>query len=330
MSRLIPMAIRGTGSSVPEDRLTNAYFESHLETSDEWIVSRTGVRERRRVKPGQGTLSLALDASEKALKDAGIESRHLDAIICCTFTPEHPLPATACLLQDKLGAGPIAAFDLAAACSGFVYGLVTAAGLIGSGIFETVLVVGADTLSSVTNYEDRSSCILFGDAAGAAVIQKSDKPGQGLLFSQLGSDGSGHNLIWIPGGGSREPMSNKVLNERLHLMRMRGRDVYKFAVPQMQRMVKEAVEAAGVSLDEIKLMIPHQSNLRIIESACNKLGFPMEKTYINIDRFGNTSAASVPLCLDEARSRGLIQESELVMLVAIGAGLTWATALLRL
>lgn len=275
-------------------------------------------------------MSLSLDASEKALKDAGIQASDLDAIICCTFTPDYPLPATACMLQDALGAGPIAAFDLAAACSGFVYGLVTASGLIGSGMFETVLVVGADTVSSMTDYEDRSSCILFGDAAGAAVIQKSDKPGQGLLFSDLGSDGSGHKLIWVPGGGSKEPLSNKVLNERLNLIKMMGRDVYKFAVPQMQRMMTQAVEAAGITLDEIKLMIPHQSNLRIIESACKRAGFPLDRTYVNIDRFGNTSAASVPLCLDEARTQGLVGESDLVMLVAIGGGLTWATAILRL
>ena len=330
MNRFIPLVIRGTGSSVPDEVLTNAHFESYLATSDDWIVKRTGVRERRRVKPGQGTLSLALEASEKALQDAGLTGQDLDAIICCTFTPETPLPGTACLLQDAIGAGPVAAFDLAAACSGFVYGMVMAASLIDTGMHKTVLVVGADTLSSVTDYEDRGSCILFGDGAGAAVVQKSDKPGQGLLFSDLGSDGGGHKLIWIPGGGSREPLSNKVLNERLHLMKMQGREVYKFAVPQMQRMMKGAAQAAGVSLDEIAMMIPHQSNLRIIESACSKLGFPAEKVYVNIERYGNTSAASVPLCLDEARSRGLVKESDLVMLVAIGAGLTWATALLRM
>ncbi len=322
--------IVGTGAYAPSKVVSNDDFAKRLDTSDEWIVQRTGIRERRIVAPGQGTLDMSVQASRQALADAKLTPEEIDLIIVATATPEHPLPSTSCELQAALGCGWIPAFDIGAACSGYVYALVNAANFIASGMATRVLFLGAETLTSITDMEDRGTAILFGDAAGAAILKPSDDPNQGILAARLGADGGRARAVWVPGGGSAEPASIKTVNERLHYMKMKGRAIYKFAVNMMHSLVKETAEDAGVNLDELALVIPHQSNLRIIESAVGRLGIPMEKVAINIDRFGNTSAASIGLAVHEARETGRIKSGDLVMLVAFGAGLTWASALLRI
>lgn len=324
------MAIRGTGSAWPDRVMTNADFEKTLETSDEWIRTRTGIRERRICAPGENTLTLARTASERALADAGLTPADLDLIVLATCTPAVPIPSTACLLQHELGCGPIAAFDVAAACSGFIYAMVTAGNYLASGQYRNILVVGAEAMSSVTDFEDRTTCILLGDGAGAAVIGPAENDTSGIYDICLGADGSGAQLIWVPAGGSREPASQKTMNERLHFLKMKGREVYRFAVTKMQEVIADAVARAGLKPSDLALVIPHQSNQRIIESAAEKLGLPLDKVVINIDRFGNTSAASVPLALDEARRSGRLKDGDWVILAGFGAGLTWGSLLIRL
>jgi 3-oxoacyl-[acyl-carrier-protein] synthase-3 len=322
--------IAGTGAYVPSRVVTNADFAERLDTSDEWIVQRTGIRERRIVAPGQGTLDLALNASRQALADGELQPNEIDLIILATATPEHPLPSTSCELQAALGCDWIPAFDIAAACSGYVYAMVNAAHFIDSGMARRALILGAETLTSITDMEDRGTAILFGDAAAAAILQPSDDPNKGILAARLGADGARAKAVWVPGGGAVEPASHRTVNERLHYMKMKGREIYKFAVNMMYSLVVETAEDAGVSLDELALVIPHQSNLRIIESAVGRLGIPMEKVSVNIDRFGNTSAASIGVAFHEARETGRIKSGDLVMFVAFGAGLTWGSALLRI
>jgi 3-oxoacyl-[acyl-carrier-protein] synthase-3 len=322
--------IAGTGASVPERVVTNDDFARRLDTSDQWIVQRTGIRERRIVGPDQSTLALASTAGRMALANARVPPDQIDLIVCCTITPEHTLPSTSCELQDALGCpARIPAYDLVAACSGFVYGVISAAQHIITGTAQTVLVVGVECLSRITDMEDRSTAVLFGDGAGAAVIRASRDPQRSLLSGCLGADGSRAMYIWVPAGGSKEPASVRTVNERLHFMRMQGREVYKFAVTKMEEIIAQTVAEAGLTVDDLALVVPHQSNLRIIESASRKLGLPLERVVINIDRYGNTSAASVPVALHEAWDGGRIKRGDHVMLVAIGGGLTWATALLR-
>lgn len=324
-----PLEILGTGASVPEQVLTNDDLTKRVDTTDEWIVQRTGIRERRIAAEGESTLTFATAAARQALAEAGLGPDGVDLIIVSTISPEHPLPATACELQAALGCPQIPAFDMQAACSGFVWGLIQAGQFIQSGMARRVLLLGAETLSRITDWEDRGTCILFGDGAGAAVVGRSDDSQRGVLAAQMGCDGVKGKHIWIPAGGSAEPASLKTVNERLHTMKMAGREVYKFAVTKMHEIVKTTAEEAGVSLDEIKLIVPHQSNARIIESACSKLDFPLERVVMNIDRYGNTSAASVVLGLHEARQAGRLEPGDLVMLAAFGAGLTWGSCLLR-
>ena len=333
MSQPLQVVIRGTGASVPEHVLDNDYFISYLDTSDEWITTRTGIHERRKLGEGESTLDMALEASQRALDDAGMSAGELDLIMVCTATSETPLPSTACWLQDALGVAGgegVGAFDLGAACSGFVYGVVVAGAMLQVGRYRNVLVVAAEALTRITDYEDRATCVLFGDGAGAVILSRSDDPQQGIIYHDLGADGSQASAIWVPAGGAREPASRKTVNERLHFMRMRGRAIYKFAVTKMQRLIEEALEATGTGIDDLKLVIPHQSNLRIMESARVRVGLPPEKMAVNIDRYGNTSAASIALALDEARREGTVGAGDLVLLVAFGAGLTWASALMRL
>ncbi len=322
--------IRGMGSALPSRVVTNADFEKTLDTSDEWIRTRSGIRERRFVGPGENTLTLAVAASKNALADAGLAGKDVDLVVVATCTPAYPVPATACFLQHELGCGTAPAFDIAAACSGFVYGLVTASCMMHSGGYRNVLVVGAETMSSITDFEDRGTCVLLGDGAGAALLSAADNPVSGLYDHYLGADGGGAKLIWIAAGGSAEPATTRTVNERLHYMKMKGRDVYKFAVTKMQEVLAGAVERAGISMEQVKLVIPHQSNLRIIESAAEKLGLPPEKVAVNIDRYGNTSAASIPLAMEEAWKAGRIVRGDWVLLAGFGGGLTWGTALLRL
>ena len=322
--------IAGTGASVPEQVVTNDDFARRLDTSDEWIVQRTGIRERRIAGPNESTLRLATEAGRGALASAGVTPDQIDLIICATITPEHIHPATACELQHALGCHPVVpSFDLQAACSGFIYGVITAAQYVITGMAHNALVVGVECLTRITDMEDRSTAVLFGDGAGAAIVRASRDPQRSLLAGRLGTDGSRAMLIWVPAGGSREPASARTVNERLHYMRMRGREVYKFAVTKMESIIAGTVADAGLTIDDLALVVPHQSNLRIINSACRKLGLPEEKVVINIERYGNTSAASVPVALHEAWEEGRIKPGDYVMLVAIGGGLTWATALLR-
>jgi 3-oxoacyl-[acyl-carrier-protein] synthase-3 len=321
--------IAGTGSYVPEKRLTNDDLAKMVDTNDEWIVQRTGIRERRIAGSHESTATLASHAATKALQSAGIEPKHLDLIVCCTATPEMIFPSTACFVAASLGLDSTPAFDLSAACSGFLYGLDVASNLVKSGAYKNVLLIGAETLSRITDYKDRGSCILFGDGAGAAVVQRSLDAKRGVLYSSLHADGRGWELIHsLP--GSRHPVDEAMIAGRNHFMRIKGRDVYKFAVQRFHELLEDAMRQCDLSVEKIKLIVPHQVNLRIIDSALEKLKIPAEKAYVNIERYGNTSAASIPIALDEAVRAGKVKQGDVVVFVAFGAGLTWANAVVRL
>ena len=325
-------AITGLGVAVPERVLDNAWFAARLDTSDEWIVERTGIRERRIAGPDQGVAELSREAAEIALARAGVPASQLDSIVLGTATPDRLLPSTACDLQVLLGADNAAAFDISAACPGFVYALTVAEGLIASGQSRTSLVLGAEKLSSITDYEDRSTAILFGDGAGAAVVERVDGTGdrpRGILSTFLKSDGRLAELLYRPGGGTRTPISQAVVDERSHFIRMAGREVFKAAVLAMSEACDEALERAGVTADQIDLLVPHQANVRIIEATAKHAGMPMSKVMINVDRYGNTSSASIPLALDQAIQEGRIGPGSLVLIVAFGAGFTWGSAVIR-
>lgn len=320
--------IAGIGHYLPERVLTNAEMERLVDTTDEWIVTRTGIRERRIAAPEQASSDLAIEAAREAMAQAGVTAQDLDLIIVGTATPDMLFPATACVLQDRLGAKRAGAFDLSAACSSWVYGAAVAHGYVSAGLADTVLVVGAETLSKITNYKDRSTCVLFGDSAGAAVIRPADL-GEGFLSFYLGADGAGGPLISLPAGGSRLPASYATVEREQHYLQMNGREVYKFAVRVIPRAIEEAVKRAGLHLDEIDWFIPHQANVRIIDAAAERLGQPRQKFYINVERFGNTSSASVPVALYEAVQSGRIRLGHLAVLVAFGGGLTWASCAIR-
>ncbi|HUO10713.1 MAG TPA: beta-ketoacyl-ACP synthase III [Phycisphaerae bacterium] len=323
--------IAGTGSALPERRLTNADLERMVETSDEWIVQRTGMRERRLAGPQESTATLATAAARNALDDANISPQDIDLIILATLTPDMLSPGTACLVQHNLGIKKhIGAFDLNAACSGFVYALSTAAQFLRTGAYKNILVIGAETLSRVVDYTDRNTCILFGDGAGAAVLTRDDNPAVGLQSFHLGANGDGAPFISIPAGGSLHPASATTLAEKMHYLKMNGREVYKFAVHQMTESLRAAMESCNLTPDTVKLVVPHQVNQRIIDSATEKMGFPKDKVFLNIDRYGNTSAASVPIALDEARKSGRCGKGDWIIMVAFGAGLTWAAATVKL
>lgn len=330
MGQHLGAIIAGTGSYTPPDILDNDYFTSYLDTSAEWIVQRTGIQTRHRVGEDETTVTMAKAASERALESAGMTASEIDHIIVGTVTADRPLPSAACMLQDSLGIKNIPAWDLQAACSGLVYGMVMAGSLIHSGQYKNILVVGAETLTRITDYEDRNTAVLFGDAAAAVIMKPSPDPTRGILHNHLGSDGSKYDYVWIPAGGSAEPASQMTVNERLHYMKMRGRELFKFAVHTMQASIDRALEESGFKPDDLKLIIPHQSNLRIIESCRTRLGLPKEKMAVNVDRFGNTSTASIGLSLDEAWRDGTLSEGDLVMLVAVGGGITWGAMIMRL
>lgn len=331
MHKPLGMRIAGTGRALASRVLDNTYFEQRLDTTHEWILERTGIRERRAVGPGETTASLACDASRAALEDAGMTVDDIDMVIVATITPEAPLPATACFVQKMMFNRPVPAFDLVAACSGFVYGMLAAAHFLQSGLYRNILVIGAEVMTSITDPEDRATAILFGDGAGAAVLSATpDASGPAILHSSMSAEGSGDSLLFIPAGGTRVPLSQMTLDERLHYVRMNGRDVYKRAVIRNFELVDKTLAESGVRAEDIAIVIPHQSNARIIDSARERMGIPPEKMYMNIDRFGNTSAASIPICLDECRRDGRIKSGDLVLLIAFGAGFTWASALLRM
>jgi 3-oxoacyl-[acyl-carrier-protein] synthase-3 len=330
MPKTLRAAITGLGAAVPKKVLTNADLEKLVDTNDEWITQRTGIKERRIVGPEESTASLATQAARNALADAKIAPTDLDLLLCATITPEMICPATACFVQKDLGATDVPAFDISAACSGFIFGLAIAGKFLESGTHRRALVIGAEALSRFTDYTDRGSCILFGDGAGAAVLEASEGDRRGLLYSVLHTDGTGWDFIHIPAGGARRPASHQTVDAREHFLKMRGRDVYKFAVEKMRWLLEDCMTRCHLTVKDIDLVVPHQVNRRIIVSATEKFGLPMEKVYLNIDRYGNTSAASIPLAMYEARAAGKIGPGSLVVLVAFGAGLTWAGAVVRM
>ena len=328
MASRIPVGIAGTGSYVPERVVPNVYFEKLVDTSDEWIVQRTGIEQRRFAADDQATSDLSLEASKRALEAAGVKPEELDLIVLGTLTPDYLLPSTACLVQDRLGATNAGAFDVNAACTGFLTALHTGEAFVAAGRAKRVLVIGAEKLTSFVDFQDRTSCIIFGDAAGAAVLTPLDQCGQvEILRTTLGADGKGYDYIHMPAGGSRKPPTHETLEKREHFIRMRGRDVFRFAVTYMGEMVRQMVE--GYTPDDITVVVPHQVNKRIIEAALERLEIPPEKVVVNIEKYGNSSAATVPLALDEALRAGRIEKGKLVVLVAFGAGLTWGGTLIR-
>ncbi len=330
MSDIIPVRFAGTGSYLPEEVLGNDYFEKILDTSDEWIATRTGIRERRRASKDENTSILSANAGRAAIEDAGLTPEDIDVIILATATPDHPFPSTAAFVQSHLGCVNAAAFDVGAACSGFLHACWIAAGQLQAGMATNVLVIGAETLSRFLDYKERGVCILMGDGAGAVVMTKAEREGQGILHATLGCDGTKAKHIWIPAGGAALPSSETTVAERMHYMQMKGRDVFKFAVVKMTSLIDEAMEKTGLSPDDLKMVIPHQSNLRIIEAARERLGLPAEKIAVNIEKYGNTSAASVPITFDEARRAGKLASGDKIMLLAIGAGLTWGSMVFEL
>ncbi|MGQ0809682.1 MAG: beta-ketoacyl-ACP synthase III [Nitrospiraceae bacterium] len=319
--------ISGTGSYVPKRAMTNAELERMVATSDQWIVERTGIRERRIAESGEACSDLGAKAAERALKAAGVSAAELDLILVATCTGDMPLPATACLIQHRLGATRAAACDLSAACCGFVYALSMADAYIKTGL-RHVLVVGSEVMSAITDWTDRNTCILFGDGAGAVVVNPSDG-NRGILSTHLRSDGNLGDLIKVPGGGCRYPPSEKMLSERAQYIKMKGNETFKVAVRTLEDIARETLAAHDLSVKDVDLYVPHQANVRIIKAVAERLGLPMEKVVLNMDRYGNTSAASIPIALDEALRDGRIREGSVVMMGAFGAGLTWASAIMR-
>ncbi|MFL5733567.1 MAG: beta-ketoacyl-ACP synthase III [Chloroflexia bacterium] len=321
-------AITGWGSFVPERVLTNFDLEKIVDTSDEWITSRTGIRERHIVSDNESTSTLAVAAAQKALARAELSPSQVDLIICCTATPDYLFPATACLVQQEIGADNAGAFDLQAACSGFIYGLSVGTQFVQTGAYKTVLVVAAEALSRFLDWKDRSTCVVFGDGAGAVVLQPSDKP-SGVLSFVLGSYGAGEDLIKLPAGGARFPASEATLENRKHYLKMNGSETYRFAVRILGDSAIEALEKAGVGYKDISLFIPHQANTRIIDSVAKRLELDPTKVYIDIDKYGNTSAASIPIALEEAIDEGRLKPGDNLLLAAFGSGLTSGAAVVK-
>ena len=328
MSKKTNSKITGTGSFAPSKILTNYDLEKMVDTSDEWIITRTGIKERRIAEDGTGPSDLSLEASRIALKEANLEPGQIDLILLGTVTPDYLLPSTACILQDKLKAKNAAVLDIVAACSGFIYGLSIASAFIGMGQYRNVLVIGVETLSKITNWEDRNTCVLFGDGAGAAVVSATTEE-KGILGTFLSGDGSLANLLHVPVGGAKVPLTRENFDLNQHYISMQGNEVFKSAVRAMEGAAKQIIQKVGLSSEEIDLLIPHQANIRIIEALARRLKVPMDKVYVNIDRYGNTSAASVPIALDEARRKGVIKEGSKTLLVAFGAGFTWGSAVIK-
>jgi 3-oxoacyl-[acyl-carrier-protein] synthase-3 len=320
--------IVGWGKYVPQRVLTNDDLTHMVDTSDEWIRTHTGVGERHIAATDETTASMAIQASHQALEMAGLDPMQLDLIIVATVTPDHPFPSTSCLVQDALGAIHAAAFDLSAGCSGFVYGLSVATDLIAAGAYRTILVIGAETLSRITDWSDRNTCVLFGDGAGAVLLQANDADG-GVLSAVLGADGSGSDLLLMPAGGSRIPASHQSVSERQHYLKMKGREVFRFAVNTMPAATRQVLEKAGLTLSDLKLLIPHQANQRITEAAAKALGLPPEAVFSDVEWYGNTSAASIPIALCDAVEQGRVQRDDVVVCVGFGAGLTWAAAAIQ-
>jgi 3-oxoacyl-[acyl-carrier-protein] synthase-3 len=321
-------SITGVGAYVPDRIMTNAELEKTVDTTDEWITSRTGIRERRIAAPDQFTSDLGAEAARRAMARAGITADQIDLIIVATITPDMPFPSTACLVQAKIGAHRAAAFDLEAACSGFIYALEIAQQFIMSRTYNTVMVIGAEKLSSIVDWEDRNTCVLFGDGAGAAILQ--NRPNShGLLTAVMGADGRKADLLFMAGGGSRCPATRESVTSRLHYLKMEGKETFKNAVQAMQTAAEEALRRCELDITQIKCIIPHQANRRIIDAVGERLGAKPEQLFINLHKYGNTSAASVAIALDEAVGSGAINQGDLILLMVFGAGLTWGAAVIE-
>ncbi len=320
--------IAGIGAAAPSTVITNADLEKTLDTSNDWIVERTGIRERRVLQPNEALSDLFVSASRKALAAAGLEMAAIDTIICGTCTPDRRLPSAACDVQAKLGGGTAAAFDVVAACPGWLYSLTVAEGLIASGASQRVLAMGGDRLSSIVDWQDRNTAVLFGDGAGAAVLVPS-VDNRGILSTSLGADGTLADLLYIPAGGSTEPPTEAIIRDRRLFVKMAGREVFKVAVRRMAQACHQALGKAGLRPQDIDLLVPHQANLRIINSTAGEVGVPIEKVVINIDRYGNTSAGTIPLALVEAEQSGRLKPGMVVLLVSFGAGFTWGAVVVR-
>ncbi len=319
--------IVGLGMAVPQRVLTNADLEKMVDTSDQWILERTGIRERRVAGEDETSSTLGAAAAREALESAGLDPLDVDLIVCATTSPDMLFPSTACLVQHQLGCVRAAAFDLSAACSGFAYGLAVTSQLVASGAFRNALLIGVDVLTKFLDWTDRSTCVLFGDGAGAVVLAPVES-GRGLLGFDLGADGSGADLLTIPGGAAKHPISEESLREKLRYIRMDGQQVFRFAVRVMGESAARAVEKCGLTPDDVDWFVPHQANIRIIDSATRRLGIDPGRVYVNVDRYGNTSAASIPIALYEAYHSGCLKEDDTVVTVGFGAGLTWASCVL--
>lgn len=319
--------ILGTGTSIPSRILSNKDLEKLVDTTDEWITARTGIKERRIIDSDKACSDLATEAALEAIQNSSIDPGDIDIIVLATITPDYFFPSTACLIQNRIGASNAYAFDISAGCSGFLYAVQIAKGMIDGGQAETVLVVGAETLSKVTDYEDRGTCILFGDGAGAVVLQKSER--EGILSIYLGSNGETWDLLYMPGGGSRNPASIDSINNKLHYLKMNGKEVFKEAVKSMGDASVEAINKAGISADQIDHFIAHQANFRIMDAVRKRINLPEEKVFMNIQKYGNTSSASVPIALDEAVKAGRIKEGDYILFSVFGAGFTWGASVIR-
>jgi 3-oxoacyl-[acyl-carrier-protein] synthase-3 len=320
--------IKSTGAYVPEKVLTNADLEKIVDTTDEWITTRTGIRTRRIARDDEATSDLAYKASKVALKNAGLSPEEIELIIVATITPDMFFPSTACIVQDKLGAKNATAMDVNAACSGYIYSLVVGSTFLQTGSYKNALIMGAEKLTAITDWNDRNTCVLFGDGAGAAVITPSDGRGK-LLSYDLGSDGSFGDMLYIPGGGSRYPATHETVEQGLHYIKMNGNPLFKIAVNKMRETFERSLKKAGLKPDDISLIITHQANLRIIETLRSFLKVPKEKVFVNIDKYGNTSAASIGIALHEACDTNVIKRGDIVGLAAFGGGLTWGSAIIE-
>lgn len=320
--------ITGTGLALPERVVTNEELAARLKVTPEWITERSGIKERRLAAPGQAASDFAAEAARRALASAGVAPADVDLIIFATNTPDHTVPAAGCTTQEKIGAERAGAFDLIAGCSGSVYALAIGAQFISTGVYDTVLIVGSEIMSAILDWEDRSTCVLFGDGAGALVMRPVPD-GRGVISFRLGAQGEEDPSIIIPAGGSRLPPSRETVEKRLHYVQMDGRSVFRFAVRAQDEVCQEVLEKAGLTPRDVDLFVPHQANLRIIEGAAKRMGIPMEKVLVTLDRFGNTSAASIPMCLAYAVETGRLKEGDVILLTGFGAGLTYAGMVLR-
>jgi len=320
--------ITGTGIYVPDKILTNADLEKMVDTSDEWIISRTGIKERRVASEDQATSDLAIEAGREALNSAGLKAKDIDLIIVGTSTPDTIFPSTGCWVQKGLGAGNVPAFDISAGCTGFLYGMILAQGMILSGAHKRILLIGGELLTKITNWEDRNTCVLFGDGAGAVVLEESDDE-SGMLSSYWKADGNLGELLYQPAGGSRIPATAKSVAERLHYLHMKGNDVFKYAVKRMGEAAVEALKSAGLKKDDIDYLLPHQANMRIVEATGRRLKVPRDKVFSNIHKYGNVSVASIPISIHELNEEGKLNKGNIVLMVAFGAGFTWAAVAYR-